>query len=233
MDMKAFHRWADTVNAILRKRDDKKYEPTRRTLLTRSHMLPESNSGESFLTLARDVVELIAAGYNVPSVLERAILAYEVARRDQHWDDYASASVVVAYCLVRMDMAPRALEMIGEVWDTVLRIDDADTVALGEMIMAKIRMEEAFKLDEADYREWYQRKKLTSAVIEGEIVKARDLAERARWSRLYDEGEQALSAIAKKQGRERTVASLPKYDNISDIWRVAILVGRKVIGMDP
>jgi hypothetical protein len=116
-------------------------------------LLPESTTGDAFVPLARSVVEQIDDGIPAPAVLERAIMAYETARRDQRWDEYASANVIVAYCLVRMDMAPRAVELIDEVWDTVLRLRDADIIALGEMIMAEIHYEEAQKTEGAVYGE--------------------------------------------------------------------------------
>ena len=148
MAMKGYQRWAEAVNCILQNRDDAYVETPSPT---DDRHTPPAIRDQKHVSLARDVVETLHQGAPTPAVMKRAILAFELSRRDERWDDYASANVVVAYCLIRIDMAPRALELIEEVWDTVLRIGDADAIALGEMVMGKIELERAFKSEGKDY----------------------------------------------------------------------------------
>jgi hypothetical protein len=67
--------------------------------------------------------------------------------------------------------------------------------------------------------------------VERELTRATARAEEARWWRLYEHGEQALSDIAYSQGHERPAKSLSPKLNTVNVWRFAQAVGRKIIGM--
>ena len=111
VDMKGYLRWADVINSILQKRDNHNDATTEHHTVK----LPPSNSGDSFVSLARDVIETLHRGLAAPAAMEKAILEHELSRRDGRCAAYASARIVVAYCLIRMDMAPRAMELIESV----------------------------------------------------------------------------------------------------------------------